>query len=358
MNAASGRGAGRLYGPGLPPEGAERPFTASVNGLSVDPSGAPMLIPWSSITARDGNFHRDTTTLEWTSADGAWALVITDPVSGTAVAGHLSRPIRRSTADRRTRRISMATIGLLAGVPVLLLILLLTQADRLIGWAVDRIPVQTEIDLGREAAQQQAARLDLLERHPALPTLRALGARLTRGSKYPFEFHIARDTAVNAFAMPGGFVVFNSGLLEQADTAEEVAGVLAHEIQHVERRHGLRGLVHAAGLAVALRWLLGEAGGSMAASWAQNLGQLRFSRQQEAAADRGGVAALIDAGIDPRGMATFFRKLSREHAALPALLSSHPAGEERLAAVEALMPNDRRFEPLDGDWMRVRSEAQ
>jgi len=250
---------------------------------------------------------------------------------------------------------SSLVLGLTIGLPVLLLVLVVSQAGRLIDWAVDRIPVETEIRLGQEAAAQQRTRLALWDDHPAAATVRELGKRLTQGSKYPFEFHVVRDPAVNAFAMPGGFVVMNSGLIERADSAEEVAGVLAHEVQHVERRHGLRGLVHAAGLGVGLRLVLGEVGGSLAASWAEDLEGLRFSRTQESDADRAGVDALLRAGIDPRGMATFFRKLAKEGGNVPALLSSHPASEDRFAAVDARIPKDRRFDPVDVDWKALRA---
>ena len=346
---------GQLYAPGLPPAGLQTAFSTGADGLGFGPEAGVAPVVWSEVRARHGGFDRNTLTLEWTGTEGDCALVIADAAAGATVEPWLRGLASSPSATPRTRRVSSLVLALTIGLPVVVLILLLSQAGRIVDWAVDRIPVDTEIRLGQEAAAQQRTRLALWDDHPAAAAVRDLGMRLTRGSKYPFEFHVVRDPSVNAFAMPGGFVVINSGLIERADNAEEVAGVLAHEAQHVERRHGLRGLVHAAGLGVGLRLVLGEVGGSFAASWAENLEGLRFSRSQESDADRAGVTALIRADIDPRGMATFFRKLAKEGGSVPALLSSHPASEERFATVDALIPKDRRFEPLGYDWKALRS---
>ena len=345
---------GLLYAPGLPAGGLPTRFTANADGLAFGPEAGLATVTWAMVRARHGGFDRNTLTLEWADTAGDCALVIADAAARATVEPWLRGLASAASATPRTKRVSSLVLGLTIGLPVLLLVLLLSQANRIIDWAVDRIPIDTEIRLGHEAAAEQRSRLALWDDHPAAAAVRELGKRLTHGSRYPFEFHVVRDPSVNAFAMPGGFVVVNSGLIERADSAEEVAGVLAHEVQHVERRHGLRGLVHAAGLGVGLRLVLGEVGGSFAATWAENLEGLRFSRSQESDADRAGVAALIRADIDPRGMGRFFRKLAREGSAVPALLSSHPASEGRFATVDTLMPKDRKFEPLNYDWPNLR----
>jgi len=253
------------------------------------------------------------------------------------------------TRVRGGRRLAGAIIGLVVGVPLLLLVLLFTQADRVTQWAVERIPVETEKQLGAQAFAQFRATAALADKHPALPMLRELGTRLTKGSAYQYEIHVVRDSTVNAFAMPGGYIVFHTALLEKAERAEEVAGVLAHEIQHVELRHGLRGLVHAAGLRIGLTLLLGDTGGTVVGALVENLGNLRFSRSQETAADLRGVQALVAADIDPRGMAEFFKKLAKEGGSVPKLLSSRPASEDRFEAVEKSIPAGRQFPALPYD---------
>jgi Zn-dependent protease with chaperone function len=355
VNPEGAAGTGLLYGPGLAPAGAAVAVHATAEGLALPDARPGPPLPWNALAARSSDYGTATLTLQWTEAGATLALVVSDAATRAALAPFLPAvPRAAPAAGRGTRRLSATLIAVLVVLPLLLLGALVMQSARVVDWVVERIPVETEIALGKAAARQQKAALQLVEDHPALPAVRDLGARLTRGSRYPFEFHVVRDPSVNAFAMPGGFVVLHTGLLEQADTAEEVAGVLAHEVQHVERRHGLRGLVQAAGLGVALQLALGETGGSVAAAWARDLARLSFSREQERDADARGVEALLREGIDPRGMAVFFRKLAAQGGAVPALLSSHPASEERFKAVEALVPADRQFAPIEADWKAVR----
>jgi Zn-dependent protease with chaperone function len=341
----------RLHGPGLDGGGATVRCHVSALGLQIDGVDPVPAVPvWRGLQWRRGGFNNGQLFIEWITPEGHWTLAFGEPDAAAALEPHLRQAQTTATgAGRATRSISAGLIVLLVGIPVLLLAGFLMLAGPMVDWAVSHIPVDMEISLGRDAFAQQRRRLALVEDHPALPMLRELGTRLTRGSRYPYEFHVANDPSINAFAMPGGFIVFHTGLLEEAGSAEEVAGVLAHEIQHVERRHGLRGLVHGAGWRVALSLVLGDTGGSLAASWAEGLGRLNFSRTQESEADALGVRRLIDHDIDPRGMAAFFRKLMAEGSGLPVFLSSHPASEARMQAIEAAIPAGRGFTPLPYD---------
>lgn len=153
---------------------------------------------------------------------------------------------------------------------------------------------------------------------------------------FEFEFRVADDPAVNAFALPGGFVTVNRGLLEAAETGEEVAGVLAHEIQHALLRHGTRRVLRQVG-GRSLLWLL--TGGSDVHVLAQSVGyltELDYDREQESEADTKGLELLVRAGIDPRGLASFFERLRAEGGpAPPELLSTHPDPGNRAEAVRA-----------------------
>ena len=338
----------RAYGPGLPAEGVAVTCTATAFGPGLAADDPGLSIPgWSALSWRRGGFNDSQFFLEWRDDTGAGHSLVFDAAAEALLRPHLAGASRGGRpTGKATRRVSAGLMVALVGVPVALLVLLVALANPLLDWVVGQVPVDLEIRFGRQAFQQQKAALTLVDDHPALPMLRELTRQLTPGSPYSYEVHVARDPSVNAFAMPGGFVVFHTGLLEKAASAEEVAGVLAHEIQHVERRHGLRGLAHAAGWRVALSLVLGDAGGSVAAAWAENLGNLHFSRGQESEADALAVKRLLDKGIDPRGLARFFRTLMEQDASLPALLSSHPASEDRLAAIEAAVPAGRSFQAL------------
>ena len=180
----------------------------------------------------------------------------------------------------------------------------------------------------------------------------SLGRRLsgTQDSRQDFEFFLIRDPAINAFALPGGFIGVNTGLILTAQAESELAGVLAHGISHVTQRHIARmlaqqnqaGLMSVAAIAAAL--LLSRAG-SQAGEAAFALGtagalqsQLNFTRDNEREADRVGLQVLDQAGFDPRGMAAFFERMQR---AMPihessafSYLRTHPLTFERIADMQ------------------------
>jgi predicted Zn-dependent protease len=157
--------------------------------------------------------------------------------------------------------------------------------------------------------------------------------RLTQGSRYRYQWFVAENPEVNAFDLPGGVIVVHTGLLKAADSVGEVAGVLAHEIQHVEQRHALRAMIHELGWRAVLALALGDLSGGVWGDLAGRLGGLSYGRDLERAADLGGLDALRRAGIAPDGMLDFFGKLARREGPGVALLASHPATDERIEAL-------------------------
>src|SRR5688572_15777239 len=130
--------------------------------------------------------------------------------------------------------------------------------------------------------------------------------------------------------MPGGVVVVHTGLIAATRRPEELAGVLAHEVQHVELRHSLRGLIKDLGLRGLWSYATGDLGGTVAGQAALELTSLRFSRDDEREADGHGLDAMIAAGIDPAGMPDFFRVMAEKSGDAPAaFLSTHPLSEDR-----------------------------
>lgn len=205
-------------------------------------------------------------------------------------------------------------------------------AGYLAAWATPLVPLEVDRKLGQASESQLAlVRTNCSERATAYvaaitkPLLEAAGPL-----PFAFEFVVQKDESVNAFALPGGFVTVNSGLLEAAESGEEVAGVLGHEIQHALLRHGTRRILRELGGSMVLSLLMlgGEPTGMSALSG--RLTSLSYDRGQESEADARGVDLLLRAGIDPRGLARFFERLSRESgAAPPVLLSTHPDSGER-----------------------------
>ncbi|HEY0722194.1 MAG TPA: M48 family metalloprotease [Gammaproteobacteria bacterium] len=183
--------------------------------------------------------------------------------------------------------------------------------------------------------------------------IQSLGYRLAATSgdvRQPFTFFIVNDPAINAFAMPGGYIGINAGLIVASESENELASVMAHEISHITQRHLARGYEKASSMnlpmtaAVIAAIILGahdpQAGqAALAASIAgsQQM-QLDFTRANEHEADRVGIQLLAQAGFDPRGMAAFFQRLQKEMRyygnGLPEFLSTHPVTTTRIAEAE------------------------
>jgi Zn-dependent protease with chaperone function len=162
-------------------------------------------------------------------------------------------------------------------------------------------------------------------------------------SPYKFRVIVVNSPAVNALAAPGGNILIFRGLLEKTATPEELAGVLAHEMQHVLQRHATRALLQQVSMKILLAAAMGDARGlSYGLEGAQTLGMLRYNRQKEEEADRGAIQMLIASGIDPRGLMTFFegvQKDSLKSLKIPFYLSTHPDLEERIQRLKTLTAN-------------------
>lgn len=190
--------------------------------------------------------------------------------------------------------------------------------------------------------------------------IQSLGLRLSSQattSGQSFQFFVVKDPEINAFALPGGFVGINAGLLLASRNENELAGVLAHEISHVTQRHIARSIaeqsrnsvVSTAAMLAAI--LLGAAAGGDAAiaglAAAQSVAlqnQMSFSRAAETEADNVGIMLLTRAGFDPNGMWQFFEVLQRQNgttneADIPAILRSHPVTVERIAETRSRARN-------------------
>jgi predicted Zn-dependent protease len=155
----------------------------------------------------------------------------------------------------------------------------------------------------------------------------------------PVTVAVVRGDVVNAYATLGGHIYVFDGLLQQAQSPQELAGVIAHEIAHVRDRHIIQGVVVNLVTFTGLRAVFPGGAGDRAGA-AQTLLSLRFSREQEAEADRDGLARLRVAKVDASGLASFFARA--QHAAQPPpFLSNHPSNRSRadLAASEGAYPS-------------------
>ena len=213
---------------------------------------------------------------------------------------------------------------------------------RLLAPLAQWVPARWEQALGERIVSQLAGEYPLCAVPAGREALSALSGRLAARTAlpYPLRVHVLRSDGVNAFALPGGQIVVLQGLLQATHTPEELAGVLAHEIGHVERHHPMRGLIRAAGVALLAQALTGGAAGldAAAARFGQTLVLTSYTRADESEADRFAVGLLRGAGMDATGLAQFLRRIAAQEprpGALPALLATHPLSAERSAEIEA-----------------------
>ncbi len=353
---------GQAFGPGFAGAGSKTEFEISDYGMRVvtpdDFDGAP---PWTDITLTRGGWDGSQLSLAWSGRAGRYTIGLTDKTAINAVAALAktakgAAAVTRARGDGATRAWIHALVWTTFVLPLLALVAVIWQHDRVAAWAVSHIPPEQERKLGEMVFAQQKAKLKLVEGKP-LEMVREIGAKLSKGSPYKYEFYVADDKVVNAYAMPGGFVVMHSGLLNLASSAEEVAGVLAHEVMHVEKRHSLKAMAKSLGLAATVSLVFGDLGGL--ASLGGDLVGLKFSRDHELEADTEGLKALVGAGLAPQGMAAFFRKMAAQEKLDLGFLSTHPGSEERFtaidAAIKALPEAARNAPPLPVDYATIKA---
>lgn len=207
------------------------------------------------------------------------------------------------------------------------------------------IPVSWEQQLGSVALAQIKTQVRMVNDPQLMESLRRVADPLLNSisnKPYPFILYIADAKEINAFALPGGHIVFNRGLLEWAKTPEEIQGVLAHEAAHVLKRHSLLQLAQNLGFDLAISQIQGNETRYLDAliKDGSKLVSMKFSRDHERAADDLGWELLQKAQINPGGMVDFFIGLqsankARGELSLTAnLLSTHPTPQERIDRLE------------------------
>ncbi|MES0490988.1 MAG: M48 family metallopeptidase [Leptospirales bacterium] len=153
--------------------------------------------------------------------------------------------------------------------------------------------------------------------------------------KFKYHIEVFESKLVNAVCLPGGYIAAFSGLIEEAQSAEELAGVIAHEMMHAEKRHGMKQIIRRLGFFLGLQIIFSGSEGllEMVADGAAVIASLDYSRSMETQADEEGVLVMVRAKISPLGLASFFEKLSSEKEANEKSLSNEP--EESLDSEES-----------------------
>jgi beta-barrel assembly-enhancing protease len=332
-------------------------------GIEVAVEGAGAVWwPRDEVRQTQGFYAGEQVRLE-RAAPSTDVVVVDDAALVTALARAWGRPSARlhdpAHRGRRLRLTMLAALGAVGlgaslyfwGIPAL--------ADL----AAEHVPLAWEEGLGQTVADHlapPARRCVEPERMKRLDSVLGEVTRALPAHTYRFRLVVVDDDDVNAFAAPGGHLIVLRGLLEFVATPEELAGVFAHEVQHVVRRHTTQALLRHASTGLLLAAAAGDLSGLMAFGLesARTLGSLRYGRRAEEEADREGMRLLIAGGLDPRGMIAFFEALARRESGPSRVgwaryFSSHPATEARLAQLRALAATTtsppRKLLP-DYDW--------
>ncbi|MCW5825690.1 MAG: M48 family metalloprotease [Gemmatimonadaceae bacterium] len=207
------------------------------------------------------------------------------------------------------------------------------------------ISTQQEVEMGASYAAEINRQLPLVQDAELNRYMNVLGdslARIADTRNLDWHFYIVDSPDVNAFAVPGGFIYMNRGLMERATNLAQVAGVLGHEIGHVTQRHSVEQMqkaqrtnVGVVGVCIFLPSVCGSQTGQAAISLGANAAMASFSRADEDEADKVAIDYLVRAGIDPQGVPEMFEILLAERKSKPDGLDtwfrSHPLEESRIA---------------------------
>jgi len=326
-------------------------------------SGTRAFWPYGDITQTQGAYANEPVRLE-RGRPIPEAIVVEDPAFLTALR-RFARGSGRRFAEPQDRLTRWRLI-LLGGAASIVLIagLFLWGIPALAEWVTPLIPISWETALGESVVQQLAPADRRCTDGRLRDSVDGIVARLAAArpdSPYRFHVTVVDGPVFNAFAAPGGQIVVFRKMLQSAEKPEDLAGVLAHEMQHIYRRHAMQALVRDLSSGAIVGAVFGDVTGigAFAAQAARTITTLHYSRETEAEADREGLRLLQAARIDPSGMIRFFETLKKQAggAELPAYLSTHPDTDERLAEMKTLAAaTPVQSEPLLADvkWDEVK----
>jgi Zn-dependent protease with chaperone function len=303
-------------------------------------------------------------------AKAAARLEIHDQALMAALLARVKPAGRTGLTDRSTRikvvAYSVAAIvtlvgGAIWGVPLL--------ADRI----APRLPVAAEIRLGAAIEMQVRQMLDTstdgkpfecgtgdtAEAAAARAAFAKLVGTLEGAAALPLPLRAAvvRRSDVNAITLPGGRILVFDGLLTKANSVDEVAGVLGHEIGHVAHRDGTKSVLETAGLSLLFGMLLGDfTGGGAVIIAARTVLQTAYSRAAEASADEFGAELMYKVGGDPHALGAILVRISGKPGAAPHFLLDHPEAQERADAIDRIaQPSPLKALLTPPEWDALRS---
>ncbi len=326
----------------------ESTSTELYDGLSTRPATFTWLSP-TQLEVRAGNetytwnvldkqFHWDSGEHHLRLSHGTRALIVKDATAQRLMVAHLKQYSRRrrtgGVAPILFSRAAFLFLVIVGGLVAAYIWLMPIIAEQL----ALRLPRSVDDQLGEASFNAMATSMAFDTTRSA--AMQRFGDALEISKDHVLKYHVVNDAQMNAFAMPGGHIVVYTGLLDELDTPQELAGLLAHEGTHVQERHSTRSMVRQFASSFFLALVVGDVGalGEIAANKGDELRGLGYSRDLEKAADDIGMQRMHANGVDPRGMIDLLEELKGAHGSTaepPAFLSSHPLTDDRIANATA-----------------------
>lgn len=275
-------------------------------------------------------------------------LEVRDPQLATAI-DERSAPLDRS--GRTERRERGRVVGWSIAATVSLVLVAVLGVPEIANRLAPLVPYPVEVKFGAAINAQVRRTLDSRHAGAAFECGNAEGQTAGRAAfdklmaqieaaaalPIPLNAAVVRRDEANAFALPGGYVYVFQGLIEKAETPDEIAGVIGHETGHVAHRDGLRSVLEGASLSFLFGMLLGDFVGGGAVIYAgKTILQTSYSREVERAADQYGVATVIKMGGDARALGTILLRIAGTTHPGPLILLDHPDTKDRVAAINAM----------------------
>jgi Zn-dependent protease with chaperone function len=343
-----------------------------LTGLRIESENLSWLWPYTGLSFNYGGDDHQFLIVTSPGIDGPFdSLVVNDPLLVHAFMEHCPEPNHTFLLkfEGSRRKALSAKWGQMA----LVVLLGLALAGGLL-WGVQKYfvrevvkhtPVKTEVSWGGQLAKLYLSDKKEIKQGPSYNAAQVIWKRLNDAAKsnnpgYPLVLHLVKDETVNAFALPGGQVVLFTGLMEKAEKPEEVAGVLAHEIQHVLKRHATARIAQSIGSRTLVSILFGGSDLGALTMTAQQLGELSYGRGQESEADAEGAKLMAKAGLPVSSLGVFFQRLESTEGSskIPGFISTHPDSHERAMKLSTLAKTLRvqNPRPLPIDWTLVQKD--
>jgi len=234
--------------------------------------------------------------------------------------------------------------------------------DSWVRWGLSFVPRSVDRTLGQQASARTAG--PEISAPAIADALAVLDSVLDRDTAWDYTLHAVDDEVVNAFALPGGPIFLHAGLLRRLESPDALAGLVGHEMGHVQARHGTQAVVRSLFWVLLAQVALGDLGGlgQVIAQHGTALVENAYSRDQEREADSLGAVRLAQAGIDPMAMVDLLEILRRQDRDQPGLLvlwSTHPLTSERIdntRRIAAHLRSGQTFRPAlsDSAWAAFR----